>query len=107
MTILISPLVRRGVLAEAPGGALVPRAHGVCGPLGAFVFVAGGAGIRDFVLVGHDRGDEAERVIVHKCVWHTFRFDCGHVARNALASRAPILVVTVLFEARSVRPVRG
>ena len=81
--------------------------HRIFRPRRRLVFVTRCARVGDAVLVGHHRGDHTKRVSMDKSSGNTFALNRRHVAGNAVASRAAILVVTVLFEARSVRPVRG
>ena len=59
--------------------------------------MARGAGIGDFVPVGHGRRDEAERVRSHLDVGDR-SLDRGHVAVDALASWRAVFVVSVRFE---------
>ena len=82
-------------------------AHGIGGPRSVLVHVARGAGIRDFVFVGHGRGDEAERMGMHKCAGNALRFDRRHVTGHALASGASIFMMCVLFKCGRVRTIRG
>src|SRR5207248_6647522 len=68
---------------------------GFGGPGGGFVGVTGRAGIRDFVLVCHGRGDEGESVSANFDVRNGGPH-LRHVAGNALASGRAGLVMGVL-----------
>ncbi len=84
-------------------------ADGLGGPGGRFVGVAGGAGIGNFVFVGHRRSDEREGVRTNFQVGN-FRGDFWHVAGNATAAGGTLLVVRVFFDgggARTVERLRG
>jgi len=59
----------------------------------------------DLVLVGHGRRDEAESVGMHKRSRNAFRFDGWHVAGNAIAAGASILVMCVLLERGRTRTI--
>ena len=59
--------------------------------------MAGSAGVRDCVLVGHLGRYKPERVGVDFHVRYS-RLDLWHMAGNALASRAAVFVVSVFFE---------
>ena len=85
------------LLIETPGRALGPVAQGFRGPGGGFVRVTGRAGIRDFVLVRHARGDKGESVSVDIDVSNR-GLDLRHVAGDALASGRAGLVMRVLLE---------
>lgn len=85
------------LLVETPGRALRPVAQGFGGPGGGFVGVTGRAGIRDFVLVCHGRGDEGESVSANFDVRNGGPH-LRHVAGNALASGRAGLVMGVLRE---------
>jgi len=64
------------------------------------------ARVRNLVLVRHHRSDELEGMRVNEGVRRTLGLDCRHVAGDALAARAAILVVRVLFDRRRARTVR-
>jgi hypothetical protein len=85
------------LLVETPGRALGPVAQGFGGPGGGFIRVTGRAGIWDFVLVCHGRGDEGKSVSANFDVGDS-GLDLWHVAGDALASRSAGLVMGVLFE---------
>ena len=69
-------------LVKAPGRALRPVAQSLGGPGGGFIRVTGGAGIWDFVLVCHGRGDEGESVSANFDVGDS-GLDLRHVAGEA------------------------
>ena len=85
------------LLVETPGRALRPVAQGFGGPGGGFIRVTGRAGIWDFVLVCHGRGDEGESVSANFDVRNS-GLDLRHVAGDALASGRAGLVMGVLLE---------
>ena len=68
--------------------------------------MAGSAGIRDLVFVRHLGSNEAESVCMDECIRRAFGLDLWHVTSNALASWRALLVMRVLFERCSARPVR-
>jgi len=80
-------------------------AQGFGGPGGRFIRVTGGAGIWDFVLVCHGRGDEGESVSANFDVSDGGR-DPRHVAGDALASGRAGLVMGVLLERGGAGAVR-
>ena len=85
------------LLVETPGRALRPVAQGFGGPGGGFIRMTGRAGIWDFVLVCHGRGDEGEGVSANFDVSNSGR-DLRHVAGDALASGRAGLVMGMLLE---------
>jgi len=82
---------------ETPGRALGPVAQGFSGPGGGFIRVTGRAGIWDFVLVCHGRGDESESVSADFDV-SKGGLDLRHMAGDALAAGRAGLVMGVLLE---------
>jgi len=85
------------LLVETPGRALGPVAQSFGGPGSGFMRVTGRAGIWDFVLVCHGRGDEGESVSANFDVGDS-SFDPWHVAGDTVASRRAGLVMGVLLE---------
>lgn len=65
------------------------------------------AGIRHFVFVGHRWGNELEGMGADEGARYALAFDLRHVAGDALAPRTVFLVVRMLFQTGSMRPVRG
>ena len=57
-----------------------------------------GAGIGNFIFVGHLRGDNPKRVRVDKCPGDPFSLDLWHVTRHALAAGATVFVVGVFSQ---------
>ena len=99
--------VGRGeLLIETPGRALGPVAQGFGGPGSGFVRVTGRAGIRDFVLVRHPRGDEGESVSADFDVCNG-GLDLRHVAGDAFASGRPALVMGMLLKRRRAGAIEG
>ena len=72
-------------------------AHGFGGPGGGFVGVTGGAGIWDFVFIGHGWGDEGKGVGTDFSV-SDGGGDFRHVAGNATASGGVFFVMGVFFD---------
>lgn len=62
--------------------------------------------IGHLVLVRHGRSDEAEGVRANERARHTLGFDPGHVTCHTLTPWAAVLVMSMFFESRSVRPIR-
>ena len=80
-------------------------AKGIRGPGGGFVGVARGAGIGDFVFVGHGGRDERKGVGAHLHV-RDGGFDFGHVAGDATACGRSLFVMSMLFNGAGARPVQ-
>ena len=78
--------------------------HRIAGPRGRSVRVAGCARIRNFVLVGHRRRDEGERVSTYENARNR-NFNFGHVTCDALATFGIVLMVRVLCESRLARTI--
>ena len=70
------------------------------------VFVTFGAGIRDFVFVGHVRGDEGESVGADFDVGEGGS-NFGHVAGDAAAAGGAFFVMSVLFKRGCAWAVEG
>src|SRR6266849_3707957 len=79
-------------LLRPPGRALGPVAHRVGSPRRRFVHVAGGAGVGDFVLVRHGRGDDREGVRAHEDIGDS-DLDLRHVARHTFTARGAVFMV--------------
>lgn len=67
--------------------------------------MAGSAGIRNVVLVGHLGSNEAEGMSMHESVRRPFGLDLRHVTGHTLASRGTLLMVRMLFQSGRARPV--
>ena len=78
--------------------------HGIGGPRGGLVHVAGRAGIRNLVFVRHGWGNEGEGVRAHEDAGNR-DFDLWHVAGHTFAARRPVFVMRVLCQRRFTRPV--
>src|SRR6266404_2378616 len=104
--------LRGRLVADAPGGSILPVQQGVHCPRRRFVRMADVARVRDFQAVGPLRIDEVEGMAadVHVC---DRLLDFRHVAGDALAARAARSMVGMLFDRRGmrailrVRPVTG
>ncbi len=81
-------------------------AKGVGGPGSGFVGVARGAGIGDFIFVGHRGRDEGKRVGPHLYIGYGC-FDFWHVAGDAAASGGSLLVMSMLFDGAAAWAVQG
>jgi len=81
-------------------------AQGFGGPGGGFVRVAGRAGIRDFVLVRHGRGDEGESVSADFDVCNGGPH-LRHVAGDAFASGRSGLVMGMFLERNRAGAIEG
>ena len=73
-------------------------AHRVSGPRSTRIGMARSARVRNLVLLRHHGSDELESMCVNKGAGRAFGFDCRHMAGDALAARAAILVVRMLFD---------
>src|ERR1700739_909898 len=93
-------------LVGAPGGALGPVKQNLSGPSGGFVGMAGGAGIGDFIFVGHGGSDEGKSVSANRDVGEG-GFDFGHVAGNATAAGRTFFVMGMLFDGGGARTIQG
>ena len=93
------------LLVHSPGRALRPLPQGFRCPRGGLVRVAGGARIRDLVLVGHGGRDERERMRSHFHV-RDGRLNFRHVTSDTAASRRSFFVVCMLLEGRGPRTVQ-
>lgn len=60
--------------------------------------MAGRAGIRNCVFLGHCGSNEPKGMCMHECVRRTFGLNLRHVASDTLASWRILLVVRVLFQ---------
>ena len=68
--------------------------------------MAGCTWIGNPVLLRHFRRDEPKSMGVDEGAWNAFPFNGRHVTSHALAACASGLVMGVLLEGRSMRPVR-
>src|ERR1700722_11844165 len=93
-------------LLQAPGRSFNPAAHHARRPRRRLFLVASGARIRNAVFFGHCWGDESEGVRVNHGVGWPFRFNRGHVAGDALASRVTFFVMDVFFKSSRAGAVR-
>jgi len=91
-------------LLDTPRRAFRPASQNFGSPLRGFIGVTGRARVRDLVLVGHRRRDEAERVGVHFDV-SDGRLDLRHVAGDALGAGASLLMVRVFFQRGGARAI--
>jgi len=80
-------------------------AHRIGGPRSILIGMARRARIGNLVLIRHHGGDELESMRVNKGVGRAFSFDCWHVAGDALAARATILVVRMLLDSGCARTI--
>lgn len=92
-------------LVDTPWGSFKPAIHGFGSSSGCFIGVACGAGIGNFVLVHHSRGDECEGVRTDFYVGDGGR-DFGQVAGDATAACGIFFVVSMLFDGSSARAVQ-
>src|ERR1700722_18864169 len=97
---------RASILFHSPRRFIFPIAHGVGGPRGVLVKVAGRARIRNLVFIRHGRSDKSERVSADE---HTgnLRLNFGHMAGHAGAAWRSILVMRMFRERCLARPVSG
>ena len=91
---------------HSPRRIFGPVTHRFGGPGAGLIGMASGAGIWNFVFVGHGGIDEGEAVSADFRVGDG-GFDLRHVAGDALAARGILLVMCVLFESSCARAVRG
>ena len=82
------------LLVETPGRALGPVPHGLAGPSGGLVRMAGRACIWNLVLVRHRRRDKREGMGAYENTGDR-NFDLRHVTRYAFAARGAVFVVRV------------
>ena len=78
----------------------------VARPRRCLIRMAGSAWIGNFVFVGHRGGDKSKSMNVNLRISRALRFNRGHVASDALTSRAPLLVVRVFLDSRCPWTVR-
>src|SRR6266853_4034718 len=100
----MSPEKQGGILLFSPRRESGPVTHRIGGPSRGLVHVAGGARIRNLVLVSHGWRDEGERVRTYEDAWNR-DFHLRHVAGHTLAPRRAILVVRVLRQGCFARAV--
>src|SRR6266851_2408629 len=98
----MSPEKQGGILFFPPRREPGPVTHRIGGPDRGLVHVAGGAWIRNLVLVSHRWCDEGERVRTYEDARNR-NFHLRHVAGHTLAPRRAILVVRVLRQGRFAR----
>jgi hypothetical protein len=87
-----------------PWRTLRPVAESFGGPRGGLVGMAGGAGIGDFVFVGHGGVDEEESVSTNLGVGDS-GLNPGHMAGDALTAGRIRFVVRMLFQGGGTRAV--
>ena len=100
------PCARGLLLVETPGRALGPVAQGFRGPGCGFVRVTRRAGVRDFVLVRHARGDKGESMRADFDVSNG-GLDLRHVAGDAFACGRSGLVMGMFLECGRAGAVEG
>ena len=92
------------LVPDSPGGELAPRLQIVCCPAGRLIFVARRAGIRNLEQVRACGRDEFEGVAPDVDIGYRL-LDLWHVAANALISGGASLMMRVLLNGGSVRPI--
>src|SRR5216683_4657335 len=100
----MSPEKQGGILLFSPRRESGPVTHRIGSPSRGLVHVAGGARIRNLVLIRHGWRDEGERVRTYEDAWNR-NFHLRHVAGHTLAPRRAVLVVRVLRQGRFARTV--